>query len=1420
MSVIPTIAELRSEATALGLVGDAVTSFIYKEQELYRAERAAERDVHKADLAAAEAECLARVELERIACAEREKIREHEIRLQELNRPRTPDVVLSDATLRPKLPVYKDGDDITTYLIRFERIASLLQLDRNSYAVRLGSLLSGKAVKIYASLSPEITENYDSLKQALLLGFNKTHETYRTDFRTAKLGPNETYKQFAVQLGRMLDFWLDSRSVAKNYADLRNFFIVDQFMSSLPSQLRVYIKEQDVHDLDDVVRMADNWTMAHKIYPKDVKSKIDVHSASNKYNQPTNASSRYNMQPRNDTSNRSRSCFACGDPNHVRRNCPQNPQTYLKSREQTRTVQFCFDDRTPRKYMCCGTVNGTPVSTIWRDTGCSNIIISEKLFPDLDPTLCKKIKVSDYLGRCNEFPLSRCYIKCPFYEGWIEGIVAPIKFCAVLIGNVPGARDLNESKDSETVVVQAITRSATKPKPIHPLVVPQLNPINIDHKQFSKLQKSCPSLCKVRSLADEGKCITMKDGSQFKFVYSNDLLYRRCVTAKTERLVGKRALVVPADCRQAVLKTSHESPLAGHFGHRKTDMRLRQHFFWPSVTSDVRTFCQSCDVCQRLSPKGRVKSVPLEPMPIVTEPFSKVAIDLVGPLSPRSTAGNRYILTLIDFATGFPEAVPLKEIDSISVAEALLLIFSRVGIPREILSDRGSQFTSLLMAELHRLLGVKPLFTTPYHAMGNGRVERLHSTMKACLRKLCSDKPKDWDRYLVPTLFALREIPSDRSGFSAFELLYGRQVRGPLSVLKDLWEDGNLATEERTLFQYVMELQTKLQECAKIAAENADISVSKYKTYFDLKSQNRQFSVGNEVLILLPDSTNKLLMAWKGPFTVLERKNRVNYIIDENGSPKQYHANLLKRYYRRAVANFVNFPDELDAHKIPLCSDPLSVCQSNYIEQSSDDGTTNGDSANVVTLDTVSEETVSICATLETKQIENVKLLLSEYDDVMTPLPGCTETVQYDIELTTTAPVRSKFYPVPISLQKHFNKEVDDLLAMKIIQPSVSSYSSPIVMVRKPDSSYRMTVDYRALNNVTTFQAEPPCLVEGDLHKFSHAKHFSELDLSKAYYQITLTERSRKFTAFPTHRGLMEFLRLPFGLVNACSRYAHLMRIVLHGLESVTFYFDNIFIYTNSWDEHLHALRNVFSRLRQHGLTARPSKCRIGFDTAEYLGFIIGRGIVKPQESKLDTIAHIKLPTTKKMLRSFLGLVSFYRKFIENAASISSPLSDMLRKDVKEPLIWSENSLQSFEKLKTILSSDPVLRIPDVDEPFILRTDASGEGLGALMLQYHQGTPHPVAYASRKLLDREKNYSTIERECLAIVWGIGRFKYYLTGCSFLLEVDHKPLVYLNKFKGNNSRLLRWALSLQPYNFRIVHIAGSDNVGADLLSRLS
>lgn len=1386
-----TIEELKLQGTSLGYSDTELRDYVLQQQQIAREERAKEREEKDKER------------------EEKEKERAHEIRMLQLrtetreNQP-APNYVLP--TYLPKLPPYCDGDDITAYLIRFERIAELLQISENDYAAHLGSLLSGRALQIYSSLTSETTDNYEQFKKALLIGFNKNPETYREEFRSARIATGDTYSQFIVQLGRSFDSWVKSRDVREDYIGLRDFMILDQLLSSINPSLRIYLKENNVLNLTEASKMCDNWASAHR----------NTNKQDNRRSNLSNDKRFGSGDLQEETNKRDpsvRRCFSCGDESHTRRNCPRNPASFIG--QTNYKVQFSLEDKSHQKFVTSGTLNGSYVSTIVRDTGCSCIIVSEELLPDSDIVNCQKVTLQDYLGRKDEFPLIKCFLKCPYITGWINAVRAPIKMCSILIGNAPGVKDPWETNSLNVNLVETRSSVKNKSKPLHPLLLPTIDCVDFDYNSFKQIQSSCETLDQIRESIGKETTVETKNGFIYKFLVKKGLIVRECIKSPFKSVEGTDVLVIPAKCRLSVLKLAHESAIAGHFGHRKTEMRIKRQFFWPGMTRDIRSFCQSCDICQRMSPTSG--KAPLEPMPIITEPFAKVGIDLVGPLNPLSSEGHRYIFTMIDYATGYPEAIPLKEITSIAVAEAMMVIFSRVGIPKEIVSDRGTQMTSELMGELHKMLGVKPLFTSPYHPMGNGRVERMHHTLKTCLKKLCSIKPKDWHRYLVPTLFALREIPSDRTGFSPFELIYGRQCRGPLRVLHDLWTDNSLDDNQRTLYQYVLELQEKLKQCSEIARETAQVSVEKYKTYFDLKSQNRQLHLTDEVLVLLPEEKNKLLVAWQGPFPIIEKRGRLNYVVKYKGKPKLFHINLLKKYHRRAKVNYADADCKSIPQETPYNCGTMYVCQASVVETTKD---LEEGPSNIEILDTDSNgvETFKISKDLTEKQSRGLHKLIGTYSDVFSDLPGSTSTVIHSIKLQSSAPFRAKHYPIPLHLRSAFDNEVDKLLELKIIRPSSSPYSSPPLLVSKPDGSYRLTIDYRALNSITEFDAEPPCLPENELDKFHGAQFFSEFDITKAYHQIHLSSESCKFTAFPTTRGLMEYTRMPFGLVTAVASYIRLMRIVLANLVGVSFYFDNIFIYSKDWEEHLEIIQSVLDRLRKHGLTARPSKCSFGCKSVKYLGFEIENGIIKPIQSKVECLMHFQLPKTKKLLMSFLGLFSFYRKFVNNASEITAPLTQMLKKEIKEPLVWNSTALTNFQTLKTILTKEPILHLPDPTKTFVLRTDASLVGLGAILLQYTDDTPHPIAYASRTLLPAEKNYSVIERECLAIVWGINKFKYYLFGKAFVLEVDHKPLVYLNKFKGENSRLMRWALSLQPFRFNIVYIPGKENIGADLLSR--
>ncbi|XP_069938506.1 uncharacterized protein [Cherax quadricarinatus] len=1363
----------------------------------------------------------------------------------------------------PQIPPFSEQDDIAAYITRFESTATLCDWPVDSWATRLGLLLSGSALNVYSTLPSDVISSYSLLKKAILQAFKKTTHHYRSEFRHIKITPHQNYMQFLTTLFRLFDSWIDSAEVDHDFESLRDLMVRDQFLSSVNSDLRIFIKERNVHTAAEMAQAADIYACAHNNYPKErsrYKPVVPKQSEGSKPSVPKNSTA-FTVK-----------CFNCNEWGHRRPDCP---------RKKGENVGKCFTESNINAPFSEGTVNGMNVSTILRDTGCSCIVISSKLFPNLDSSRYKSTKLTDYLGRSDSFPTVRCFVRCKWFSGWVDAVVAPITSCSVLVGNIQGATfpsekdclefgvskeglepnisvssqivpdeiqlgNLNQRADGyKTPVtplvsqsleldnadasgklrvaqsiqqldsINVVTRAQSKVKPIHPLVLSKGKPIELSHIDLEGLQKTCPSLEESRKLALNGK-VTQRKKFSYKFEFKHDLLYKTIVSADKPNDVGRSLLVIPQDCRETILKISHDLPVSGHFSHRKTYNKIKDLYFWPSMSSDIYKYCRSCHVCQLSTQKGRTRRVPMVKMPIFSVPFARVAVDIVGPITPRSSGGHKYILTMIDYASSFPEAVPLKSITSIEVAEALFSIFSRVGIPREILSDKGAQFTSELMEHVYQLVGVKPLFTTPYHPMCNGRVERQHAILKSILKKLCILKPTDWHRFLPCALFAMREIPSDSLGYSPFELLYGRQARGPLSILNELWSK-DIKPEVQNSYQFLLDLRERLEETADLVSKNLEMSMETYKTYFDHKSSKRTFNVGDEVLVLLPDKSNKLLITWRGPYKVVKVCNKVDYILDVKGRERMYHVNILKRYHRREVNLCVNaFDEDTSSFSLDTSGDSYE-CRVCIIDDES--FTESKELLDILTHDpSPKKSNVNINNDLSNKQKSQVSALVNSFSDVFTEVPGLTTTIVHKIELSDHEPVKRKVYPVPVHLRKTFDNEVDKLFNLNIIEPSKSAFCSPVVMVKKPDNSYRLAQDFRYLNTITKWDAEPMPVIDHDLYKFHDCKFFSELDISQAYHQVPLHPDSKQYTAFPTHRGLMQYRTMPFGLVTACATYIRLMRIVLSDLKNVSVYFDNIYIMTNAWEDHLNTLSLVLKRLRTHGLTVKPQKCFLGYHKVQYLGFIISDNNFSPLPNKTKAVLESTFPATKKLLRSFLGSVNFYRNFVPNLSSLTSVLTDYLKKGVKEPLSCSEEAIQSFEEIKSIFSNPPVLKLPDINKIFCLRTDASHSGLGAVLLQYYEETPFPVSFASKKLLPREERYSTVEKECYALVWGISRFKYYLYGKPFVLETDHKPLMYLENFKGSNSRLLRWALAIQPYKFKVVYISGSENHFSDWLSR--
>lgn len=361
-------------------------------------------------------------------------------------------------------------------------------------------------------------------------------------------------------------------------------------------------------------------------------------------------------------------------------------------------------------------------------------------------------------------------------------------------------------------------------------------------------------------------------------------------------------------------------------------------------------------------------------------------------------------------------------------------------------------------------------------------------------------------------------------------------------------------------------------------------------------------------------------------------------------------------------------------------------------------------------------------------------------------------------------------------------------------------------------------IDYRKLNDITVGDAHPLPNIDDILDQLGQAKYFSTLDLASGFHQISMEEKDKPKTSFSTPQGHYEFNRTPFGLKNAPATFQRLMNIVLSGLTGIKsfVYLDDIVVYGSSLQHHNMNLRDVFEKLREHNLKLQPDKCEFLRKEVAYLGHIITDEGIKPNPKKISAIQEIKQPKTPKDIKSFLGLVGYYRKFIQNFSSIARPLTTLLKKDTA--FNWTPKCQESFENLKTVLTTEPLLQYPDFSKTFLLTTDASNEAIGSILSQGPLGRDLPVSYYSRTLKKHEVNFSVTEKELLSIVDSVKHFRPYLFGQRFTVVTDHKPLTYLMNCKEPSSRLVRWRLKLLEYDYDIRYRPGKSNANADALSR--
>ncbi|XP_064463594.1 uncharacterized protein LOC135374580 [Ornithodoros turicata] len=918
------VVSLVAAGRELGLEGAELREWIQaqeaKLQATEREKRAADREAAKEAAATAkEAAELRLRELEATNEARKAEadLIERKLRLLELEGAR-PAPAVSQTNHVPMLGLQKGmalfderKDDLHAYLLRFERVAKSQKWPESHWAASLSMCLTGEALGVYSRVAPEHCGDYEKVKAALFKRFRLTAEGFRERFRIAagdykELRELVIREQFVLDCSNAVALFLKEKKL-KSLEEIAE--AADDYMEA--HGIRNWSSKQG--ETQKAVKGGTGITKGQdpaKLGPGDQKDKSSQGRPPQDEKSPPRCylcgkmghianQCRSIWHKRNDsircnncgkvghraeacrgklegqadkTSQAQSSCFVATGPRSLRSNI-EDGYVELKSGDRVPVVNAVLSSKIKVLARDLPVVEGrigqTKV-TVLRDTGSNTVVVRRELVQDSQLTgQVGLVYLVD--GTMRRLPEAVVSIRTPYFSGDVTTKVMDTLLYDVILGNNPGVRaaddpdedwdrrekilsgasasteedfdgrdcslfgtqgshdgvetgaavaDVSEITGNTTMAVVTRSQSKAAERPLPKLRVTQIDGGPADVASLIKAQEEDATLRTChRKTGQVQQC--HNTNKTFEFIKEEGVLYRR---------------------------------------YHIDEGRTLQQLVAPRVQADVQRFVRSCDSCQKTTPKGRIARAPLQSMPKIDTPFERVAVDIVGPISPPSRSGNRYILTLVDFATRYPDAIPLRSIETERVAEGLVEILSRVGIPKEILSDRGSNFVSGLMREVGRLLSIRQMQTTPYHPMGNGLVEHFNGTLKSMLRRMCEEGPTDWDRYLPELLFAYREVPQKSLVFSPFDMLYRRLVRGPLTVLKEMWTKMDIPEETRTTYEYVVNLRNRLEHTCKLAHDTLEKSGARYRRFYNAKSRELKLAAGDEVLVLLPTDNNKLLV--------------------------------------------------------------------------------------------------------------------------------------------------------------------------------------------------------------------------------------------------------------------------------------------------------------------------------------------------------------------------------------------------------------------------------------------------------------------------------------------------------------------------------------------------------------------------------
>ncbi|UYV82604.1 hypothetical protein LAZ67_22000095 [Cordylochernes scorpioides] len=547
-----------------------------------------------------------------------------------------------------------------------------------------------------------------------------------------------------------------------------------------------------------------------------------------------------------------------------------------------------------------------------------------------------------------------------------------------------------------------------------------------------------------------------------------------------------------------------------------------------------------------------------------------------------------------------------------------------------------------------------------------------------------------------------------------------------------------------------------------------------------------------------------------GPRLYADKTEDGEYIIEE--SSKMFQTNGLR--LARSLINVINRETHIwITNPYPR---PLKIMKNQTLAFGSSPAKINVSREREVEKN--EEPRFQINENLSPKEQKELKQVLERYGDLFSSRLGRTNLAKHRIDTEDAKPIKHKPYRVSAKERDIIKEQIDEMLTEGIIRPSSSPWSFPVILVKKRDGKYRFCVDYRKLNNVTVKDVYPIPRIDEVMDTLQGSTHFSAIDLRSGYWQVEVEERDKEKTAFTTAHGLYEFNVMPFGLCNAPATFERNMENMLGNLrwQICLCYLDDVIIYSPDFPTHLKRLEAVFRCFRESNLRLNDKKCRFAFEELEILGYITSKHGIKPAEHNIKAVRNFPRPKKVKEVQSFLGMCSYYRKFIKDFSKIADPLTNLIKKSVS--FTWTERQEEAFQTLKTALLSPPILGHFNPNAPTYVHTDASNIGIGATLVQDIGGEEKVISYLSRTLSKAEQNYSTTEKECLAVVWSMSKLRPYLYGRHFKIVTDHHALCWLKNLKDPTGRLARWALKIQEYDFDIIHKSGKKHLDADGLSR--